>query len=52
MEQSESRGSAFMRQDGKRIAEITYSVAISNLISIDHTEVGESLKGIGVGKGF
>jgi len=50
IERSESKGAAFVEKDGKRIAEMTYSVAGANLIIIDHTEVDESLKGTGAGK--
>lgn len=50
IEQSETKGAAFMKQGRKRIAEMTYSKAGSNLIIIDHTEVDESLKGKGIGK--
>ena len=49
IEQSETKGAAFADQDGKRVAEMTYSVAGANLIIIDHTEVDESLKGTGTG---
>ena len=50
IEQSESKGAAYIEQDGKRVAEMTYSIAGPNLIIIDHTEVDESLKGTGAGK--
>jgi len=50
IDQSESKGAAFIIKDGKRIAEMTYSVASSSLIIVDHTEVDESLKGTGTGK--
>ena len=50
IEQSQTKGATFMEQGGKRIAEMTYSKAGSNLIIIDHTEVDESLKGKGIGK--
>jgi predicted GNAT family acetyltransferase len=49
IEQYETKGAAFVDQDGKRIAEMTYSVAGAILIIIDHTEVDESLKGTGTG---
>lgn len=50
IEQTESKGAAFAEQGGKRVAEMTYSVASSKLIIIDHTEVDGSLKGTGAGK--
>lgn len=47
---SGSKGAAFYESDGIRLAEMTFSIASESLIIIDHTEVGESLKGQGVGK--
>lgn len=48
-EQSESKGVFFVTENGKRLAEMTYSKAGSNLIIIDHTEVSEELRGKSVG---
>lgn len=44
------RGSFFIEQDGKRIAEMTYSRVDASLVIIDHTEVSASLGGQGVGR--
>ncbi|MEQ8239955.1 MAG: GNAT family N-acetyltransferase [Cyclobacteriaceae bacterium] len=48
-ENNESKGSFFIKKEGKRIAEMTYSLAGSDRIIIDHTYVGEELRGQGVG---
>jgi len=48
-EETDSKGSFFVSENGKRLAEMTYSKAGSQLIIIDHTEVSEALKGKGVG---
>lgn len=50
LSQSDTKGAAFIEQDGKRLAEMTYSVASPQLIIIDHTDVDESLKGTGKGR--
>lgn len=44
-----NKGLFFIREDGKRLAEMTYSRASESMIIIDHTEVSETLKGKGVG---
>lgn len=49
-EKTESKGSFYFEVDGTRAAEMTYSVAGNARIIIDHTEVGESLRGHGVGR--
>jgi predicted GNAT family acetyltransferase len=46
----ETKGSAFVSENKKHLAEMTYSIASSQLIIIDHTEVDGSLKGKGIGK--
>lgn len=46
---SDSKGSFYVELSGKKVAEMTYSVAGEGLIIIDHTEVGEELKGQGAG---
>ncbi len=43
-EQTNSKGSFFASENGKRLAELTYSKAGSQLIIIDNTEVSEILK--------
>lgn len=47
--QTETKGSFYVELDGKVVGEMTYSIANPNLIIIDHTEVGEELKGKGAG---
>lgn len=44
------RGSFFIEQDGKRLAELTYSRANAALVIIDHTEVSKELAGQGMGR--
>lgn len=48
-EQNDRRGKFFILTEGKQKALMTYSVAGSNKIIIDHTEVDPSLQGQGVG---
>ncbi|WP_286756909.1 GNAT family N-acetyltransferase [Roseivirga sp. UBA838] len=45
----ETKGSFFIEEDGKRLAEMTYSKAGADKIIIDHTEVNDVLRGKGVG---
>ena len=47
-ERSGHRGAFVWQLEGKRLAEMTYTVAGSRVI-IDHTHVDESLRGKGVG---
>jgi uncharacterized protein len=49
-EESGHRGAFYIEQDGKRLAELTYSRANSSLVIIDHTEVSPGLRGEGVGR--
>jgi predicted GNAT family acetyltransferase len=49
-EESGHRGAFYYEQDGKRLAEMTYSRANASLVIIDHTEVDASLGGKGVGR--
>jgi predicted GNAT family acetyltransferase len=44
------KGRAFLVVGGETKAEMTYSLAGSTLLIIDHTEVDESLQGQGVGR--
>lgn len=52
IKQSETgnKGVFFIEVDGLRAAEMTYSIAGTGRIIIDHTEVGEALKGKNAGK--
>ena len=47
-EESGHRGAFFLRQDGKRLAELTYTVAGTRVI-LDHTDVDAALRGTGAG---
>lgn len=47
-ERSGQRGAFVWEEDGKRLGEMTYTVAGSRVI-IDHTHVDDSLRGKGVG---
>jgi uncharacterized protein len=47
-EETGHRGAFFLRQDGKRLAELTYTVAGTRVI-IDHTDVDATLRGSGAG---
>ncbi len=49
-EESGHRGAFFIVQDGKRLAQMTYSRANAALVIIDHTEVDASLGGQGVAR--
>ncbi|MCX2680397.1 GNAT family N-acetyltransferase [Galbibacter sp. EGI 63066] len=49
-EASASKGRYFVEEKGKILAEMTYSVAGSDKIIIDHTDVDDSLRGKGVGQ--
>ncbi|MFY0674981.1 MAG: N-acetyltransferase [Bacteroidia bacterium] len=48
--QTETKGHAFIGDENKPLAEMTFSIAGPTRIIIDHTEVDESLKGKGAGK--
>ncbi|MEL4307851.1 GNAT family N-acetyltransferase [Joostella sp. CR20] len=48
-EKAATKGRFFVENDKKTLAEMTYSVAGSDKIIIDHTEVDDSLRGQGVG---
>jgi predicted GNAT family acetyltransferase len=49
-EETGHRGAFFVVQDGKRVAELTYSRGSASLVIIDHTEVDPSLGGQGMGR--
>lgn len=48
-QQHGKRGAFFIEQDGDWIAEMTYVSTGESEITIDHTEIDESLRGKGVG---
>lgn len=47
--QEGSKGSFYVEEDGKTLAEMTYSMTGNELMIIDHTEVLDELKGKNVG---
>ncbi|HEX6252029.1 MAG TPA: GNAT family N-acetyltransferase [Gemmatimonadaceae bacterium] len=49
-EEDGHRGAFFIQQDGKRVAQMTYSRANPTLVIIDGTEVSAALSGQGVGR--
>lgn len=49
-ENNSQRGSFFIEEDGKRVAELAYTWRDKAIISLDHTEVDEVLEGKGIGK--
>ena len=48
-ERSGHRGAFFVEEDGKRLAQLTYTMAGSKVI-LDHTEVDDALRGTGTGR--
>lgn len=50
LEQSGSKGAFYVEEEGKRLAEMTFSKAGDTRIIIDHTEVSDALRGKGAGK--
>ena len=50
LEQSGSKGSFYIEEQGKRLAEMTFSKAGDTRIIIDHTDVSDALRGKGAGK--
>ena len=48
-EQQGHRGAFFVEEDGRRLAQLTYTVAGSRVI-LDHTEVDDALRGTGTGR--
>lgn len=47
--ESETKGSFYIEEEEKTLAEMTYSKAGIALIIIDHTEISDALRGKGVG---
>lgn len=45
-----NRGSFFIEQQGRRVAELTYGRRSTSLVNIDHTEVDASLRGQGAAR--
>lgn len=50
LEQSATKGAFFIEENGKRLAEMTFSKAGDTRIIIDHTDVSDALRGKGAGK--
>jgi len=48
-EQKGHRGAFFVEEGGKRLAELTYTVAGTRVI-LDHTDVDDALRGTGTGR--
>ena len=44
------RGAFAFESEGKRLAEMTYSVAGDGMVIIEHTDVNSALRGTGAGK--
>jgi predicted GNAT family acetyltransferase len=47
-EQSGHRGAFFIEEEGKRLAQLTYTVSGTKVI-LEHTEVDDALRGTGTG---
>ena len=50
LKRNNERGSFFIENDGRQVAEMTFTFRNNGIMSIDHTDVDESLKGQSVGK--
>ena len=48
-EQTGHRGAFFIEEEGKRLAQLSYTVAGTKVI-LDHTEVDDELRGTGTGR--
>lgn len=48
-EQTGHRGAFFVEEEGRRLAQLTYTVAGSKVI-LDHTEVDDALRGTATGR--
>lgn len=47
--QNDSKGSFYIEEDGITLAEMTYSIAGTELMIINHTEVSDTLRGKKIG---
>lgn len=45
-----SKGAFYIDKDGRHLADMTFSMAGTGIMIIDHTEVNDSLRGTGAGK--
>lgn len=48
--EEDGRGAFFIAKQGVRLAEMTYSRTGEKLVIVDHTEVDDRLRGLGVGR--
>jgi uncharacterized protein len=48
--EDDAKGAFFVQNEGRRVAEMTYSRTNATMIIVDHTEVDASLSGQGVGR--
>ena len=49
-EESDGRGAFFVAREGVHLADMTYSRAAADHVIIDHTEVHDALRGLGVAR--
>jgi len=49
-QEHDAKGAFYVEQDGRRLAEMSYSRTNAALIIVDHTEVDASLAGQGMGR--
>jgi predicted GNAT family acetyltransferase len=49
-EESAGRGAFFVEREGIRLAEMTYSRVDASKVIVDHTEVHDSLRGLGLAR--
>jgi len=49
-QEHDAKGAFYVEQDGRRLAEMSYSRTNAALIVVDHTEVDASLGGQGMGR--
>ena len=49
-DEQDGRGAFFVAREGVRLAEMTYTRSADDLVIIDHTEVHEKLRGLGVAR--
>lgn len=50
IKEEDTKGAAIAKEAGKKLGEMTFSVAGTNFIIIDHTQVEDGHQGTGVGK--
>jgi uncharacterized protein len=48
--EEDGRGAFFVAREGTRLAQMTYTRSAEDLVIIDHTEVHEKLRGLGVAR--